>query len=155
MRIATMACPLASSLSELAQMRLDLYGEEMSDKQRAVVESVVETGEIAAADYESALSDYRRCMLDLGYKEIVFVDVGKGLKVETVHQSGTAEQEMKYGEDRVACSALHSMDVETLYESQVGNVTLIKDQYDAVADCLKRDGLVDGSYTGEAVQGGA
>lgn len=143
----------ASSMQQLAQSLIDAQDDPpMSDTQLAAVQRVVETGTVDVVDYETGLAGYRQCMLDRGYKEIIFVDIGDGLKTETSHASGTDEQENKYSEDMSACTSIHRRAIEFLYEKQVGNASLLKDHNEAIADCLRRRGLVDASYTGQQFQ---
>lgn len=140
---------LASSMEELARQELEEFGDVMGETQRAAVERVVETGEVSVADYETALSGYRQCMLDLGYREIIFVELANGVKVETTHESGTDQQELKYGDDMSQCTDVHSRSIGYMYEKQVGNPSLLKDPYEAISECLKQEGIADMSYTGE------
>ena len=69
---------LAPSVSDYAEQLADKFAGSMDDRQREAVERVVETGEVSQSDYEQALSDYRQCMIDRGYREIIFLDVGGG-----------------------------------------------------------------------------
>lgn len=137
----------ASSLSILAQDILNRYPG-IGDEQREALKRVVETNRVSVSDYEAGWSRYRQCMIDRGYKEIILVDVGSGIKVETTHVSGTDTQEKKYNEDMSACQTTHSTYIVTLYEMQVGNTSLLRDPYDAVAECLRQAGIVSKSYSG-------
>lgn len=139
----------AASIQDYARRRLDENGEFMSDTQKAAVQRVADTGKVSRSDYETGLSAYKQCLLDLGYKEVFFLDVGKGLKKEAQHISGTDEQEEKYSNDSGNCFLEHSATIGDLYKHQVGNPELIKDHYEAIADCLKREKLVPASYTGK------
>ena len=140
---------IAGSMRDYAKLLLEQNGGEMGDVQKSAVERVAETGKVPSADYETGLSGFRQCMLDRGYKEIIFVDIGKGLKVEATHKTGTDAQEERYSDDRYECNSLHSRSIGSLFEKQVGNPDLIKDPNDGIAECLKREGLVDSSYTGK------
>lgn len=137
-------------MSEYARQWLDWAddnGLEVGQWQKDVINRIIETGEVKVSDYETALSGYRQCMLDKGYKEIIFTDIGGGLKLEAAHKSGTDAQEQKYATDYAACSDYHSTGISHLYEKQIGNPQLYKDFNEAMADCLRRKGLVDASYT--------
>ncbi|KAB5607949.1 hypothetical protein EHS19_03220 [Bifidobacterium jacchi] len=139
----------ASSMQDFAKIILKENGSVMGDVQKAAVERVAKTGKVSIADYETGLSGYRQCLLDKGYKEIIFVDMGNGMKAETSHKEGTEEQEERYSADSISCFSTHSGSISALYEYQVGNPSLIKDHYQAVAECLKQRGLVESSYTGK------
>ncbi|KAB5607954.1 hypothetical protein [Bifidobacterium jacchi] len=140
---------IAASLQDYATVLLSNNGSGMGDAQKSAVKHVAETGKVSVSDYETGLSGYRQCMLDRGYKEILFVDIGKGLKAEAPYAGGTDVQNKKYIEDRVNCELIHSGSISSLYEKQTGNPSLIKDHYEAIADCLRRANLVDASYTGK------
>ncbi|KAB5607955.1 hypothetical protein [Bifidobacterium jacchi] len=139
---------IAGSMQDFAKLLLEQNGGEMGDVQKSAVKKAATSGKVTAADYETGVSGYRQCMLDLGYKEIIFIDIGRGLKVEATHKTGTDEQEKKYIDDSSDCNSRHMQSVGALYEKQIGNPSLIKDHYEAVAECLKKEKLVDPSYDG-------
>ncbi|KAB5607951.1 hypothetical protein [Bifidobacterium jacchi] len=140
---------LAPSMQAFAQRLLRENGSLMTDKQRKVVESVTKSGKVSVAEYEESLSDYKQCMLSRGYKEIIFIDIGEGLKVEAGHMEGSRDRETKYRNDMGECMDLHYGTIDTIYRSQVGNTSLLLNHYEAVADCLKKADLVPSSYTGD------
>ncbi|KAB5607953.1 hypothetical protein [Bifidobacterium jacchi] len=126
-----------ASMQDFAKRLLEENGDRMGDVQKAAVERAARTGKVTVADYETGMSGYKQCMLDRGYKEIILIDIGEGLKVEATHKSGTDAQEKKYGDDVWDCISMHSQSVGALYEKQIANPSLIKDHYEAVAECLK------------------
>ena len=140
---------IAGSMQDFAKRLLEENGDRMGDVQKAAVERAARTGKVTVADYETGMSGYKQCMLDRGYKEIILIDIGEGLKVEATHKSGTDAQEKKYGDDVWDCISVHSQSVGALYKKQIANPSLIKDHYEAVAECLKQKGLVDVSYTAD------
>lgn len=140
---------LAPSVSDYAEQLADKFAGSMDDRQREAVERVVETGEVSQSDYEQALSDYRQCMIDRGYREIIFLDVGGGIREEAAHQAGTDQQERRYAQDSMECGDAHTTVVDELYRMQVGNPELLQDHNEAIADCLRRTGQVESSYDGE------
>lgn len=138
---------LAPSMQEwAAQMLEEIDG--VGEVQRQAVERVIETGTVEVSDYEQGLSGYRQCMTGRGYREIIFVDVGNGLRSEAPHEAGTDAQEAKYRDDLIACQDEHLSVIGGLYEMQVGNPALFSDHNEAIADCVKRAGLADASYSG-------
>ncbi|MFC5222854.1 hypothetical protein ACFPID_10230, partial [Bifidobacterium leontopitheci] len=108
---------LAPSLKAYAAQLLSEHSSSMSDVQRSAVERVSRTGKVPASDYETALSGYRQCMLARGYKEIIFLNTGGGLKEEAMHRSGTKQQEEKYAQDSADCWFAHGAGIAHLYET--------------------------------------
>ncbi|WP_152233527.1 hypothetical protein [Bifidobacterium leontopitheci] len=143
---------MAPSLKAYAAQLLSEYSSSMSATQKSAVERVSRTGKVPVSDYENAISGYRQCMLALGYKEIVFLEVGGGLKEEAMHRSGTAQQEEKYAQDSADCWFAHGAGIAHLYETQIGNPSLLSDPMEAIVDCLKRKKLVDVSYSAEQLK---
>ena len=140
---------LAPSLSDYAGQLADKFAGSMDERQREAVERVIETGEVSQSDYEQALSDYRQCMIDRGYREIIFLDMGGGIREEAAHQAGTDQQERRYAQDSMACEDAYTTAIDELYRMQVGNPGLLQDHNEAITDCLRRTGQVEPSYDGE------
>lgn len=137
---------VASSLAEYARTLLQ---DDMSDEQRLRVERVSDSGEVTNDDYEQAWSSYKQCMTDKGYNTPVLVKYANG--VYEVGQSDTSamneKQIEKYYADDADCRTAEVVNINALYQFQVGNPSLYSDSYVAVTDCLKREGVVDSSYT--------
>ncbi len=129
---------LAPSVSDYAEQLADKFAGSMDDRQREAVERVVKTGEVSQSDYEQALSDYRQCMIDRGYREIIFLDMGGGIREEAAHQAGTDQQERRYAQDSMECGDAHTTVIDELYRMQAGNPELLQDHNEAIADCLRR-----------------
>lgn len=140
---------LASSLSDYAKQLLSEKSSEwrVSDQQRPVVKKVADTGKVSVSDYEQSWSNYKQCMLDKGYKEIILLNYSNGMHAEAPHVSGTDAQEKQYSNDQDECSFSYVNYVDLLYGMQQGNPSLFADQNEAIVDCLHRTGLVPSSYT--------
>lgn len=106
-------------------------------------------GGVSLSDYENAWSDYRQCMLDRGYKQIVLLRQSNGVYTEAAHEAGTAAQEERYNQDMLACSVLHVGYVDAVYTVQVANPDLYANNYEGALDCLRRGGLAPKDYSME------
>ncbi|WP_288921073.1 hypothetical protein [Bifidobacterium pullorum] len=113
------------------------------------LERARKNGGVSLSDYENAWSDYRQCMLDRGYKEIVLLRQSNGVYTEASHKAGTAAQESSYNQDMLACSVLHVGYIDAVYMVQVSNPDLYANIYEGALDCLRRNGLVPKGYSME------
>lgn len=115
-----------------------------SDFEREVLDRAVETGEIAAADYEEAVSRYLECTTAAGYT------------IETIKQPNgiyrwqpiNVTDDQAYLDDTYVCAEGTTMIIEALYKLQVVNPDGL-DLASAAIACLVENGVVDGSYTVE------
>lgn len=142
---------LAPSMQTYARQLLEEKDPEwvVSQKQREVVEEVAETGRVSVGDYERSWNDYKQCMVDKGYKEIILEDYSNGMHAEAPHKTGTDAQEQQYGEDRHDCSMENVNYVNLLFGLQQGNPGLLANESEAIVSCLRREELVPASYTAE------
>ncbi|KFI48111.1 hypothetical protein [Bifidobacterium biavatii] len=143
----------ASSLSEYVDSLLkdDAKAEQkMSDTQRAMLERALEhDGEVSAADYEQAWSDYKQCMVDSGYAAPVLVKYSNGIYMQATIDGGksTDDQRSKFSDDYDRCFTDTALYVTGVYSIQVGNPELLNDGDQSVVDCLIRSDAVDRTYT--------
>lgn len=129
-------------------MELDPSGEVT----RRIVETLERSrrdGGVSVSDYENAWSDYRQCMLDRGYKEIVLLRQSNGVYTEAAHKAGTAAQEERYNQDMLACSVLHVVYIDAVYTVQTANPDLYANNYEGALDCLRRGNLAPKDYSME------
>ncbi|NMM94222.1 hypothetical protein G1C95_1409 [Bifidobacterium sp. DSM 109957] len=112
-----------------------------------VLERAKEQGRVSVSDYESAWADYKQCMADRGYKEIVLIKEPNGIYKEASHRAGTAEQDARYGQDMLACGATTYSSIADVYKMQIGNPNLYKNQYEAALDCLHRNEAAPKDYS--------
>lgn len=121
---------------------------ETTDKAREVLERARENGGISVSDYENAWADYKQCMLDKGYREILLIKYPNGMYDEAMHTRGTHEQESKYDDDKAICSA-DLNPINMVYGMQQGNPDLYSNINEAIVDCLKKNHVVPKGYTAE------
>ncbi|KFI51616.1 hypothetical protein [Bifidobacterium biavatii] len=143
---ATGSGKIASSLSAYAD---SLLQGDMSDAQREKVERVRDDGTVTTEDYEQAWSDFKQCMVDKGYHTPVLTKYSNGVyEVASIDPSSMSdEQQKKYENDYIACNFGEVLNINALYQLQVGNPSLYSENYDGVVDCLIREGVVDKTYT--------
>ena len=82
---------LASSIGDYIQQQLDTY-DSLPDYQRDVLRRSIKRGRISAKDYETAWSDYKQCVLDKGYREVILVKMDNGVYAEASSTGGTKRQ---------------------------------------------------------------
>ncbi len=113
-----------------------------SDFEREVLDRAIETGSIAAADYDEAVTRYVACAKDAGHT------------IEAVMQSNgiyrweerASVDEDRYFDDTSECGfATGLATIESLYKVQVANPTGLP-QGEAVVACLREAGVVDETY---------
>ncbi|WP_205832698.1 hypothetical protein [Bifidobacterium oedipodis] len=122
---------------------------ETSDGARAVLERAKAEGGVSISDYEQAWMNYKQCLTDRGYKQIILIKYPNGMYDEAAHAAGTDAQEQKYHEDTIACSA-DLGPVDLVYGVQQGNPNLFSNTNEAIVDCLKRNDLVPKDYDAKA-----
>jgi hypothetical protein len=138
---------MASSLSDYIDQRMNDPNNTAGD--RAKLEQIKQDGGVTLQQYESAWSDYKECMADKGYKQIILTKFPNGLYMEAMHKTGTSAQEQQYGEDQDYCQNQHTRVVSMIYEVMQGNPTFLSNQSEAIVDCLHRNDLVPKDYTVE------
>ncbi|MFC5221331.1 hypothetical protein [Bifidobacterium leontopitheci] len=143
-------------LSGLGEKRAESMGEFIdslikdpatTEKAKGILERAKREGGMSATDYERSWADYKQCMLDRGYKEIILIKYPNGIYREApLKVSGTNEQTARYVEDMRSCMSDLFPLIE-LYGAQVGNPNLYANKSEAIVDCLRRNGAVPMSYT--------
>jgi hypothetical protein len=119
----------------------------VSKEQRTVLERAKQSGSLNVSDYEHSWSQYKQCMLDKGYKEILLKKYSNGMYVEEGHVGGSEKQERQYDKDRDTCFNTYLMYVQDVFATQQGNPNFYSDTGEGLVDCLKRSGLVEKNYT--------
>ena len=137
---------LASSIGDYIQQQLDTY-DSLPDYQRDVLRRSIKRGRISAKDYETAWSDYKQCVLDKGYREVILVKMYNGVYAEASSTGGTKRQYEQFDKAENDCRMEYLDQIDLLYKIQVGNPSLYADQDEAVVDCLRRKNVVKDSYT--------
>ena len=122
-------------------------GQAASEWQKTVLQNAKGGKGISASDYEKAWSNYTSCMTGKGYKPFNLDRYPNGIYHMPARMTGTPAQEQKYRSDYYDRYYANVDALDSVYSMQVGNPSLIKDQDEAIVDCLKRDNLVDKSYT--------
>ncbi|RSX58887.1 hypothetical protein [Bifidobacterium samirii] len=143
---------LASSFTAYAEQLLERDGDVLAPAQYEVLEQAARTGEISAADYAAAWSDFSSCVVDSGYPRPDYYMLENGL-----YQGGsiTAPPEyngdIAYGERLLeassVCKTAHLIAIQEFYQAQAGNPNLYADRSEGAVDCLRRAELVPQSYT--------
>lgn len=143
---------IASSLEERAKFLLDYKDKEYarSDEQTAMLQRAVDNGGVVSrADYEAAWNNYKQCLVDKGYVAPQLYRFPHGLyAIPGTDNTGlTQEQSDKAGSDAVYCYSVYTMQVNDQYRLQFGNEALTSDDYQAIVDCLHKQGVAPSSYT--------
>ena len=145
---------IASSLGERAKFLLDYKDKEYprSDEETAMLQRAVDNGGVVSrADYEAAWNNYKQCLVDKGYVAPQLYKYPHGLYdlPATDHNGLTQEQSDKADSDAVYCYSTYTMQVNDQYCLQFGNEALTSDDYQAIVDCLHKQGVAPASYTKE------
>lgn len=145
---------IASSLEERAKFLLDYKDKEYarSDEETAMLQRAVDNGGVVSrADYEAAWNNYKQCLVDKGYVAPQLYKYPHGLyDLPSTNSNGiTQEQGEKAQADAVYCYSTYTMQVNDQYSLQFGNETLTSDDYQAIVDCLHKQGVAPASYTKE------
>lgn len=148
---------LASSFTAYAEQLMDAgpygYGTP-SGTQRAILERIIEQGEVTARDYAQAWSNYVSCVTDKGYPAPTYVAMSNGIYQEQgMVPPPEHNDDLEYGatmaREAGKCSGAEWGSVHELYMVQAGNPGLYADHAEGAVDCLKRAGLVPQSFTAE------
>lgn len=126
--------------------RLDITGDALKRKME-IIDEVQHEGIMSAHDYESIWTNYRQCMLDRGYREIILLRQINGTYIEARHRIGTDSQETKYQKDMMECGILNTTYLNDLYKNQQGNLGLFKNPYEGALDCMHRNEYVPREYS--------
>lgn len=156
--------PPDTSDDEITQYQLTGLGEKRAESMDAFIDSLIKDptttdkaktilqrakhngGAMSVTDYEQSWADYKQCMLNRGYKEIILIKYPNGVYREASIYGGTPEQEAKYREDMPDCMKDLFPLIE-LYGAQIGNPNLYSNKSEAIVDCMRRNGAVPVSYT--------
>lgn len=120
---------------------------ELSDYQREILSDAKERGELLLSDYERAWSDYKSCMVQRGYKNIIVMTYPNGMHDEAAHAKGTDAQEQHYSDAMFECQSTYTSYVDSIFGVQQGNPKLYSNTSEGLVDCLKRNNLVPAGYT--------
>lgn len=141
---------LADSLQTYIERQLDQARSDdmVASEQIAALERAVSSGTVEISEYERAWSGYRQCMIDRGEPEPVLWHYSNGMYVQSAVKGDDAEVSA-FQTDSAQCQRQHTIYLNAVYGVQQGNPSLYEDQDEAVADCLRRDGIVPESYTAD------
>lgn len=120
---------------------------EATARKLAILERTKARGFMSAADNELIWSNYKTCMLDRGYKEIIILTQINGVRNEAGHMLGTSQQEGKYRRDALVCGILNIGMIDSIYRVQQGNQGLAKNPYEGSLDCLHKSNAVPKEYS--------
>jgi len=146
------AAQWASSLTVLFQQTLDnngadFYKDGLTDQERTILQRAVQAGSISAADYEAVHATYVACMVQRGINPVPEQKGTDGVYYQALYNWTTASfTDAQYQDGLIACQPLSGI-VQFLYSTQQSNPNLYSDQSEAAVDCLRRNGIVDASYT--------
>lgn len=142
---------MASSLTEYAQVLLRDMGDSMSSQQRDSVARAAQSGSVSTSDYERAWSDFKACMMDLGYNTPVLLSYSNGMhEMALADQSGMDKsQRERFVSDYIVCHSANVLGLNTLYGVQTSNPSLYAHPYTGAIACLKSEELVETSYSNE------
>lgn len=126
------------SLPELLQSSLS---EASSGFEKDVLERAIKTGEIAAADYEEAVSKYLTCVTGDG------VDLDAVMQPNGIYKwkPNNVSDLDSYGEITNRCADGTVMRIEGLYKLQVVNPGMLPNN-EAVVKCLSDNGVAPNGY---------
>ena len=126
---------------------LDPTGE-YTQRQLQVLERTKQAGSMSAADYENAWANYRQCMTDRGYKNIILLKQVNGVYAEAGHLfDRNNPREHTYNKDMRECTILHTGYLSELYKDQQGNPNLFKNPFEGALDCMHRNNYVSKDYS--------
>jgi len=148
---AASSARLASSLTDLFQKTLDQGANNamgLTDLEQQVLERAVGTGAISAADYERVFAVFTGCMSQQG------VNVTWQKESDGVYYPPLIDYQVvsftsaQWSSANSTCQP-NVYAVQQLYMVQQANPDLLADPSQAVVACLRRNGLVDASYTSQ------
>ena len=142
---------LASSLSDYIDGLIESQPSDtpMDESQKDMLERAkANGGEISVADYEEAWSNFKQCMVQLGYTTPVTIPYANGLYSRPVMniEGMTSEQADKLFEDDSTCSFTYLNAVNMVYRLQVGNPSLEQDPYNAAVECIRQGKTLPADY---------
>ncbi|NMM93758.1 hypothetical protein [Bifidobacterium oedipodis] len=125
----------------------------LSQFEREVLQRARDNGKISAEDYETAHDKQMSCMSQNGWEEQTR-KLSNGLYQTTgVSPTPSTDAEVNdYMEASDTCSTGTSKIIESLYQLQQGNPGLLADPYETAVECLKKNDLVDESFTGRKLE---
>lgn len=144
-----------ASAQQLAESSSDYIKEILADggmdqSQVAMLERALgNDGQVAYADYATAWSNYRQCLVDKGYTAPPLTQVN-GLYLSQSMRSNEgldALQEQKIDQDWSDCMDRYVSGVNDVYRDNVANPNLYVELDVAMVDCMRRGSLVPDSYT--------
>lgn len=148
-KASSMRAYVDSNIEDLeADAQIDRYDPsgQAKETQLRILRQASETGEMSASDYRASWDRYKQCMTDRGYKEIILVDYPNGVIAEAPHRGGDAGQEGAYHQDMLECGTMHTLYVDYVYKTMVGNPDLYEDMYEGALACLRREDVAPKDY---------
>ncbi|WP_143248733.1 hypothetical protein [Bifidobacterium hapali] len=131
--------------SELEE--LDPTGE-YKERKLEILRRTKQAGSMSAADYESIWANYRQCMTDRGYKNIILLKQVNGVYTEAGHRiDRNNPRERTYTKDMMECGIIHTGYLNSLYKDQQGNPNLFKNPFEGALDCMHRNNYVPKDYS--------
>lgn len=148
---------LASSLSDYIDVLIETQPADipMDESQKDMLERAkANGGTLSSGDYETAWSNFKQCMVQLGYATPTVIQYSNGIYVKPVtNVEGMSQEQIdKLSEDNSHCSFTYLNAVNAAYKLQVGNPSLEQNSYQAAVDCLRHEQLIGASYTAEQLQ---
>lgn len=141
---------LADSLQAYIEQQLEQARSDdaVASQQVAALERAARSGTVDVSDYERAWSGYRQCMVDLGEPEPVLWHYSNGMYAQAAVKGDDAKVSA-FQTDATQCQRRYTTYLNAVYGVQQGNPALCEDQDEAVADFLRREGIMPESHTAD------
>lgn len=147
---------LAPSLSARIEQLIATNNESdppMSDAQIAMLQrALAHDGLVSKKDYDLAWSNYQQCVISKGYTAPVATPYPEGLRGTSISPNvGDRGDEvmMKVINDAADCKFREYQAIDEMYTLAKGNPNLYQDREVGFAECLRRNGLTEPSYTAQ------
>lgn len=149
--VSSVPSKLAANVSERIRTLMEEESDSISTAQRQILERTLgNDGAVGIADYETAWSNYRQCVVDKGYAEPIYAKYSNGLYGSSTNADlsrMTDAERSKFSVDWEECWNREVGIVQDAFMLQSGNPELNGDSGAATVDCLRRADLVDASYS--------
>ncbi|PAU69471.1 hypothetical protein B1400_0837 [Bifidobacterium italicum] len=131
----------------------DTLSQPMSEKQIAILKTALDhDGKVSKTDYDQAWSNYQQCIIDKGYAaptSTMYANGIRGTITQTDVEGRGDDVFQKTQDDSSACRLSEYLYVDEMYRLSLGNPNLYSDRSEGLVDCLKRNQLVNPSYTAQ------